>query len=170
MGLLIVNGSVKAPEQVRSAIEMLTQSVPEHHVIDASALRIEPCKGCYCCMLVTPGRCCIHDDAEKLLRAWVQYDQIVFLLDTHLRFLDAKGKTIIDRLLPSINMDVQCRNGEVLHAPRYDHQPRIALIYTGDADRGFMNLWLNRMTNNLGGIALGAVSTDEVPEVVKWIS
>lgn len=167
--LVIKVASGNSPE-IQNAIEKLTECTPEHKVIDASQMDIQPCRGCCKCMLDTPGVCCIRDDNETLLRAYLQYDDIVFIADTALHYIDYKAKNIIDRIFPLVNVLTRFHEGEILHLPRYDTTFRVALLYTGSADRDLLNLWMIRFQKNMSARSIGAYPMCEVEEVCQWIS
>lgn len=169
MRLLIVNVSAACSAQVNDTISMLTNSVADCQVLDAASMHIEPCRGCYVCMLKTPGRCCISDDTPELIQAWVQADTIVLIVDTTMDFVDFKGKNVVDRLFLLANIMLCYRDGEILHIPRYDNKPQIALLYTGRADLNLMSTWIKRIAKHLGATSLGAVPIANASEVCQWM-
>ncbi|OQW95006.1 MAG: hypothetical protein BWK77_08265 [Verrucomicrobia bacterium A1] len=68
--------------------------------VDAVALAIEPCTGCYTCWAATPGHC-IHDDAMKDLLPVVRAaDVIVFSTPVNYYAMSGSLKTFIERLFP----------------------------------------------------------------------
>ena len=169
MRLLIINISNRCREQVQAAVSQITACTPEWKMIDATQLRIMPCKGCCRCMLVTPGECCIHDDGPELIKGVIWADNIVLIVDTMLNFVDHKGKNVMDRLFPLVSMIFQPRDGEVFHVSRYDTAPGIAILDTGGADRELMELWLMRVAKNVNFRPLGIASLENSAEVCKWM-
>ena len=169
MSLLVVSASTACSAQVNDTISALTNSVGEYQVLDLAAMHIEPCRGCYVCMLKTPGRCCIRDDTPELIRAWVQSDIIILIVDTALNFVDAKGKNVIDRLFLLANINLCYRDGEILHIPRYKRSPQLTLLYTGHADPNSMNIWIDRVAKHLHATSLGAMPITNASEVGQWI-
>lgn len=170
MSLLIINAATTCIEQVNHTVSLLKSCSADCHVMDMGSLRVEGCKGCYVCMLVTPGKCCIRDDGEELLRQIVQHDQVVFIFDTALNFINHKGINLINRMFPLVNMMLEPRCGEILHTPRYDAIPKIGFLYTGDADQDLINSWLMRVMVNYGAVSMGAMPLADISEVCRWIS
>lgn len=169
MSLLIVKSAVGNGPEIQNAIQKLTARALEFEVIDTNALCILPCKGCCTCMLSTPGECCIQDDNERLLKAYLQYDHIVFIVDTALNYIDHKAKNIIDRIFPLVSVLTRFHRGEILHIPRYETILRTAILYTGHADRELLNDWMIRFEKNMTGVSLGAFPIEEAEEVCKCI-
>lgn len=169
MSLLIVKATERDEPQVQRAIELLSRITPEYQVIDATQMDIRPCRGCYVCMLDTPGRCAIRDDYHMLLQAYVHADDIVFLFDTALDFVNHKAKNMIDRLFALVSILMQCTTGKIRHIPRYSDRFRIAVLYTGTADPNHMNLWVEMVADNMSGNSLGARPVEKAEEMCTWI-
>lgn len=160
MSLLIVNTLPK--NKVQAVIDCLTVRCNEYRVIHTEALNIYPCIGCNSCWLKTPGICAIHDDYEEILKAYLKYDTVIFLAATALGFVDHRMKNLIDRLLPLVTMYVRIVDGQCRHVPRYDKKYRFGLLYNGEADRDYLNEWMERVMLNFGGVSLGAFPVEEV--------
>lgn len=169
MSLLIINISSDCGSKIQDTISMLTKSIPEHRVINASSLNIHPCTGCCTCMLVTPGQCCIQDDFEEILKACLCYEHILFVADTALGFINHKAKNLIDRMFPLVNILTRFHDGQILHIPRYEHSFQITLIYNGNADHEFLTTWLDRFGKNMTAQPLGVFSIQDIQEVLKCI-
>ena len=132
-------------------------------VIDTSNLSIAHCVGCNQCWLKTPGICAIKDDYEIILKKLVQADNLWLVSDTHFGFLNYKGKRVMDRIVPLLNMTVGFRDGWMRHELRY-HVLNIGLLYQGDADLAMMEDWCKRTAANIGGHSLGAIPLEKTPE------
>jgi multimeric flavodoxin WrbA len=126
-------------------------------VIDTSDMKIAHCVGCNQCWLKTPGVCAIKDDYESILKKLVQADNLWIVSDTRFGFLDYKGKRVMDRIVPMLNMTVGFRDGWMRHEVRY-HPLNIGLLYKGDADQAMMEDWCKRTAVNIGGHSLGAIA------------
>ena len=61
-------------------------------------------------------------------------------------------------------VDGQCR-----HVPRYDKKLRFGLLYSGSADRAYLNYRMDRVMLNFGGESLGAYSIPDAKEVLSCI-
>lgn len=65
-------------------------------------------------------------------------------------------KNLVDRILPLATMHLKFKDGQMRHYSRYGRQPDMALLYTGDVDNDYLNLWLDRVNINLHSRSLGA--------------
>jgi multimeric flavodoxin WrbA len=129
----------------------------EVEIINTSDMKIAHCMGCNQCWLKTPGVCAIKDDYESILKKLVQADNLWIVSDTRFGFLDYKGKRVMDRIVPMLNMTVGFRDGWMRHEVRY-HPLNIGLLYKGDADQAMMEDWCKRTAVNIGGHSLGAIA------------
>lgn len=139
-------------EQIKALIQD-----KEVEIIDTSDMKIAHCMGCNQCWLKTPGICAIKDDYEVILKKLVEADDLWIVSDTQFGFLDYKGKRLMDRLMPMLNMTVGFRDGWMRHELRY-HPFNIGLLYKGTADQTLMEDWCKRTAANIGGRSLGAIA------------
>ena len=128
----------------------------EAEIIDTSGMKIAHCMGCNQCWLKTPGICVIKDDYEEILKKLVETENLWIVSDTRFGFLDYKGKRVMDRIVPMLNMTVGFRDGWMRHEMRY-HSLNIGLLYKGDADQTMMEDWCKRTAANTGGHSLGTI-------------
>ena len=131
----------------------------EVEVVDTSDMEIAHCMGCNQCWLKTPGICAIKDDYEKIIKKLVETENLWIVSDTRLGFLDYKGKRVMDRIMPMLNMTIGFRDGWMRHKLRY-HALNIGLLYKGAADQAMMEDWCKRTAANIGGQSLGAIALD----------
>ena len=169
MSLLIVNALPENDPRAVQAIEKLAARVNCYRVIHAYERNIRPCVGCNACWLVTPGVCSIKDDYADVLKAYLQYDETVFLAGTALGFVDHRMKNIIDRILPLMTMYLTMVDGQMRHVPRYDKLCKWGLVYAGEADAVYLNRWMERVMCNARGVSLGAHPIERVEEVLACI-
>ena len=165
--LLIINTLPENDYTVSSALEILRGGAEEIHVIHTHEKNFRPCVGCNACWLVTPGVCAVKDGYEELLKEYLVSDAVVFLSDTALQFVDFRMKNIIDRLLPLATMYIHIVDGQCRHVPRYDKKLRFGLLYSGPADKTYLNHWMDRVMLNFGGESLGAYSISDAKEVLS---
>ena len=157
MKTLVLNTLGKAVlEQIQT---LLPQSGGEMEIVDTTDMKIAHCAGCNQCWLKTPGICAFRDDYEVILKRLVWADNLWIVSDTHFGFLDYRGKRVMDRIVPMLNMNVCIRDGWLRHEIRY-HALNIGLLYTGDADQAMMEDWCKRTAANIGGQSLGAIALD----------
>ena len=131
----------------------------EAEVVDTSDMKIAHCMGCNQCWLKTPGICAIKDDYEKIIKKLVGTENLWIVSDTRFGFLDYKGKRVMDRIMPMLNMTIGFREGWMRHELRY-HPLNVGLLYKGPADQMMMEDWCNRTAANIGGRSLGAIDID----------
>ena len=112
----------------------------------------------------------MKDGYEELLKAYLAYDATVFLSGTALNFLDYRMKNVIDRTLPLVTMYTHVVDGQFRHVPRYDKKLRFGLLYSGSADKAYLNHWMERVMLNFGGESLGAYPISDAKEVFSCIS
>ena len=165
MNLLIINTLPEAEPAAQQAICALAEKVDEYHVIHTAAMRIAPCVGCNSCWLKTPGVCALKDDYEQILKAYLEYDAAIFISGTSLGFIDHRTKNLIDRSIPLGTMYTHVVNGQMRHVPRYDKVFHFGLIYTGEADREYLELWLKRVALNFNSISIGVFPVEKMQEV-----
>ena len=145
--------------------DMICALIPnqEVEIIDTSDMKIAHCMGCNQCWLKTPGICAIKDDYESVLKKLVQADNLWLVSDTRFGFLDYKGKRMMDRIMPMLNMTIGFRDGWMRHELRY-HALNIGLLYKGNAEQTMMEDWCKRTAANIGGHSLGAIALEKAPE------
>ena len=132
-------------------------------VINTSDMKIAHCMGCNQCWLKTPGICAIKDDYEAILKKLVQAENLWIVSETHFGFLSHKGKRMMDRIMPMLNMTLDFRDGWMRHDLRY-HALNIGLLYKGVAEKAMMEDWCKRTAANIGGHSLGAIPLEKTPE------
>lgn len=169
--LLIVNTLPEDDTAAQSAIQELQSQAPdtEWQVIYAYEKNFRPCIGCNACWLKTPGQCAVRDGYEELLKDYLAADAVLFICGTALSFVDYRMKNLIDRLLPLATMNIHFVEGQSRHVPRYDKCYRFGLLYNGQADRAYLNRWMERVMLNFAGESIGAYPVSEVKEVLSCI-
>ena len=123
-------------------------------VINTSGMKIAHCMGCNLCWLKTPGICAIKDDYEGIIKKLVEAENLWLVSDTRFGFVDWRGKRVMDRIVPMLNMYVEFRDGLERHELRY-HPLNFGLLYKGKADQEFLEEWSRRVASNLAGHSLG---------------
>ena len=167
--LLIINTLPENDPAVSPALEALGGGAEEVRVIHTYEKKLRPCVGCNSCWLVTPGICSIRDGYEELLKAYLAYDATIFISGTALNFVDYRMKNVIDRTLPLATMYTCIVDGQFRHVPRYDKKFRFGLVYSGTADRAYLNYWMNRVMLNFCGENLGVYPVSDTKEVLSCI-
>ena len=104
MKVLLVRGNPRKTGISQQVTDWFLQGVrasgAEVTEVDATALALQPCTGCYQCWVVNPGRC-IHDDAMKdLLVAIREADVLVFSTPVNYYAMSSSLKTFVERMFP----------------------------------------------------------------------
>lgn len=129
-------------------------------IIETKDLDIHHCIGCNQCWLKTPGRCVIKDDYRQIVKQLVDAEDLWLVTGTRYGFLDYRGKRIMDRIMPMLNMNIEIRDGWMRHQLRY-HALNVGVMYRGDGDQELLEEWSMRCAMNLGGKSLGVISLDK---------
>ena len=91
---------------------------------------IRPCRGCFACWFETPGKCRQKDGTDKLIKAFLDSDVVVFSTPLHSYNVSVPMKIFIDRLLLLTSQPrLEKRNGnDCFLRPRYRKVPQIVVI------------------------------------------
>lgn len=154
-------------QEIAEELRRRDKNAVELEVIDTAGMHIPHCVGCNYCWLKTPGVCAIHDDYEPILRKMSGADQVWLVSDTHFGFVSWQTKNIVDRIMPLVTMYLKFKDGQMRHVMRYDHQPDLGVIYTGEGDQEYLKRWCQRTALNLGSRSLGVFSADNGKEAVS---
>ena len=138
----------------------------EFELIDTTGMNISHCVGCNYCWLKTPGICAIKDDYAPILKKMNKADQVWLISDTHFGFVSYQTKNIVDRVMPLVTMYLKFKDRQ-RHVMRYDHQPDIGIIYTGDGDQVYLEQWCQRTVLNLGSHSLGVFPAEHSKEAIS---
>ena len=164
MSLLIINTMSEDDESAQNCIQQLIKDKQDYKVIHTENMKINPCIGCNACWLKTPGICAIKDDYEEILKAYLQYDTVLFLSETSLGFVRYPMKNVIDRILPLATMYICVVDGQMRHVPRYKKKITFGLIYKGMADQDYLSHWMERVALNMHGTSIGAFTMEQIQE------
>lgn len=137
-----------------------------YEIVEAGERKISPCIGCNYCWLKTPGICSIKDDYEEILKKMIHADQLWVISETALGFLDHKGKNIYDRILPLATMHLHFKGKQMRHYRRYKQKTDFGLIFSGSAEKDYLERWNGRAALNFEAKSLGVFSKDEIKEAV----
>lgn len=149
----------------KAVLEQISNLIKDNdtEIVNTSDMKIAHCMGCNQCWLKTPGVCAIKDDYESILKKLVQADNLWLVSDTRFGFLDHKGKRMMDRIMPMLNMTIGFRDGWMRHELRY-HALNIGLLYKGNVEQAMMEDWCKRTAANIGGHSLGAIPLEKTSE------
>lgn len=165
MSLLLINTLEKDDPAAESAIRVLAAKSSAHTVFHTAKMKISPCVGCNACWLKTPGICAVKDDYEQILKAYLRHDATIMISGTSLDFISYKAKNVVDRMLPLATMYTCITDGQMRHVPRYEKAYRLGIVYSGAADRVYMEQWLKRVALNFHGTSIGVFPIEKCEEV-----
>lgn len=140
MKIIILNGNSEASnvgfeQYINNYVKALSAKGNEVQVFTLRDMDIKFCSGCWSCWWTTPGRCVFKDDAEKIYRATVHSDILVFASPLVMGFVSTLTKKISDRLIPLIMPYIKIVKEEMRHTRRYKRLPAIGLLLEkGDSD------------------------------------
>lgn len=169
MSVLILNTLLKSCDEVINLQEEICRREKNSEVVYTRNMNISHCIGCNYCWLKTPGICTIKDDYENILKKILKYDRIIFVTDIRFGFVSYHTKNLVDRMIPIATMYLHFVDGQMRHVGRYDIQPKIGILYTGDGHREYLERWLIRTTLNFGGTSLGAYPIEEGRGILSCI-
>ena len=158
--MTIVINTLEAGVYTEQINALLANNDFDIEIIDTANMKIAHCMGCNQCWLKTPGVCAIKDDYETIIKKLVSADNVWLVSDTKFGFIDYRGKRILDRIMPMLNMYIVFRDGWMRHQLRY-HSLNVGVIYKGDGDQQMLEEWCNRTAANLGGRSLGVLALNE---------
>jgi multimeric flavodoxin WrbA len=138
MKIAILNGNSDPGNQLfESYLVALASSLRDERCdVETLVLRdmdLRRCTGCFGCWLETPGICVSPDDHERLVRAYVHSDVVVFASPLRMGFTSALLKLATEKLLPAVLPYVDTSTGECRHMMRYPAQPRFVVVVQDEA-------------------------------------
>jgi len=89
--------------------------------------KIRPCAGCFGCWTKEPGQC-VMDDANDIMRSFMQSDLVVFLTPVTFGGYSSELKKAVDHLIGILLPFFQTVDGETHHKARYEDYPRLLAI------------------------------------------
>ena len=143
-------------EQIK---ELLAEKDSEVEIVNTAEMKIAHCMGCNMCWLKTPGVCAIKDDYEIILKKLVATDNLWVVADTKFGFVDYRGKQVLDRIVPMLNMYIEIRDGWERHQLRY-HPLNFGVIYKGNGNKELLEEWSMRVARNMAGKSLGVIALE----------
>lgn len=161
---LVIN-TLKDNQCNKQILSLLDSDDSQIKIIDTKDMKIHHCLGCNVCWLKTPGQCIIKDDYKQIVRQVVTAEDLWLISDTRYGFLDYRGKRIMDRIMPMLNMNIEFRDGWMRHQLRY-HALNVGVLYSGDGNQELLEEWCERCAMNLGGKSLGVISLDKTGKEV----
>ena len=164
MNCLILNG---ATEKRNGAFHRKIRDVLEREsgkrgftvtAFDLDSMEIKPCRGCFACWVKHPGTCAIRDDEERILRAVVRSEILVWLTPITFGGYSSALKKALDRIIPiSLPFFIKS-HGEIHHPPRYSGRKKLLAVGTlPRSDEGAGNIFRDLVGRN--AINLNTIKT-----------
>lgn len=132
MRIVILNGTPEGNYQVfddymkHFEIQLSVKHQVRHYHLKDMELR--HCTGCWNCWTKTPGRCCLRDEAEDIMRAIIHSDLLVMASPVIAGFTSALLKKISDRCVMLLHPYIKIIHGEYHHRKRYKKYPDLGVI------------------------------------------
>ncbi|UCF43905.1 MAG: flavodoxin family protein [Planctomycetota bacterium] len=93
---------------------------------------IRPCKGCFDCLVNTPGKCSVKDEMPKLLKKFMASDIVVFATPLYIDNVSGPMKIFMDRLIQLVEPHFEkAPDGRYRHRKRFPEYPKFAVIANG---------------------------------------
>ena len=163
--MVLVINTLKGKLCNKHIASLFDKANSQFQMIDTDDLNIHHCIGCNVCWLKTPGQCAVKDDYKQIIQQLVDAQDLWLVSDIRYGFLDYRGKRIMDRIMPMLNMNIEIRDGWMRHQLRY-HALNIGVLYRGDGNQALLEEWCERCAMNLGGKSLGVISMDKTGKEV----
>ena len=135
MKTLILDGFNESSAVQQKVMDAVTGELDsrgwETRVLAPRNMDLRPCKGCFGCWTIRPGRCLQNDDGDLLCRRIM--DSELFLIVSPVTFggYSSSAKIALDRLICLISPFFRMVRGEVHHRPRYERVPAMAALGIG---------------------------------------
>ena len=169
MKCLIINTLPEFDDKSTSVIGLLSEAAEETEVFDINNYEIGSCTGCSDCWFKTPGVCTVTDDWELLFKKILKSDCVIFITEALLGFVSHRMKNIVDRLKPLSLPYTKLHKGETRYMNRYEKCWNVGLLYSGNAEKEYLNEWMERFSLNFFWKSLGAYSFEENGELCREI-
>lgn len=169
MRTLIISALPETDSQTNGVIQTFKDKVTNVEVIYTDKCKISHCVGCTDCWLKTPGICAVKDDFKLLLEKFIKADCVIFIAEAKLGFISYKIKNVVDRLIPLAVPYTTLHNGEMRHVSRYKKRWHMGLLFAGNGDKEYLNIWLERFALNFFSTSLGAYSIEESEGILYGI-
>ena len=92
-------------------IEGIREAGAEVELLYTRKLNIKPCRGCWICMLKTPGKCFRKDDMQMVLPKLREADIWIFATPVQSDGVSGPMKNMMDRMMPLALPLVELRDG-----------------------------------------------------------
>ncbi len=104
--VLVINGSPRRKDgftyfYLKHLLKGIERAGADVELIDICdpAIKVNSCLGCYACLKITPGKCVIKDDANRLVDKLDKAEFIVFAFPVYFGAFPDKLKALLDRCL-----------------------------------------------------------------------
>lgn len=86
------------------------------------------CIGCESCQNVTPGKCCLKDNINYVLKEYLSCDAAIIVCPADFGSVNSLTKNFIDRCQPLFLPCQKKENNKTVMEKRYDKYPNLAVI------------------------------------------
>ncbi|MDR0580411.1 MAG: NAD(P)H-dependent oxidoreductase [Campylobacteraceae bacterium] len=113
-------------------IEELLKLLGKNHLVKVINLKdynIKYCVGELFCWIKTPGLCIVKDDTNIINKIYIESEFVIFISPIKYGFINSKLKTMLDKLLPLLNIKFEYINGIARHQKRYKKYPKTSFLF-----------------------------------------
>lgn len=161
MKVLVLNGSPKGEKSntmclTKAFLNGLAEKQPiQTEILPVCQMNLKPCIGCFACWSKTPGKCCLNDEMDGVIKKMIDADIIIWSFPLYYFGLPSQLKTLMDRQLP---MNLPFMTGAVegnvysgAHPPRYDLSGKRYVVistcgfYTSNGNYDAVNFQFDRV-------------------------
>lgn len=122
--ILAINGSPRArrgntDKILQPFLEGAAEAGAVTETLYLKDLRIQECRGCYACHMLTPGRCVLKDDMAGVTEKMLEAEVLVFASPLYVFSVSALLKALLDRMIVFGSLDLEVKDGVVVHPARW---------------------------------------------------
>lgn len=129
MKMLVLNGNPEDNEVVQRVISIFERTASSRmwdlEIIQLRDYTMAYCRGCFGCLIQTPGECVIDDDIRQVTAKIIQSDLVVYFTPIIFGAYSPLLKNLLDRSLGLIHPYFIKINEEFHHKKRYAQYPHI---------------------------------------------
>jgi FMN-dependent NADH-azoreductase len=109
-------------------LEGMKEAGAEIETVYTEDLNIRPCRGDLACLCRPSGTCILSDDMDRLMPKVRDADVLVFASPLYVDGVNGPMKTLLDRLVPLLQIYIENRQGHSRHTPKDNKVRKIVLV------------------------------------------
>lgn len=119
-------------------------------------INIKPCKGCFTCIIKTPGRCIYHDIdiVSHINMDIIQSNLLLIITKVKYGCYDIPFKRLVERGLPLLMPFSKIHRGKIRYSSRSIPHKKIIIVGYGDISLDEQNIFNDIVHQNCNSICL----------------